>query len=126
MNMNTIPIHASSLIDIALDWAVATCEGYTDFCPDTEKLMPPNREYGWVELCSLISTDWETAGHIIEREKIQLEPHTWFKDNYWLACVRAENGKVFRCTGETCSLAAMRAYVMSKMGDYVEIPESLC
>ena len=94
----------SELQGAALDWAVAKCEStlYADggmwdlFCP---------------------STEWEFGGPIIERERIELE---WSGPD-WLAQIKADN----EYYGATPLVAAMRAFVASKLGDEVEIPEEL-
>jgi hypothetical protein len=99
----------SELTGAALDWAVAKCEGATDFWFDTVathwvKLDGKDRalRQGWAQ-SYLPSTDWSEGGPIIEREGINL----------------------FQRKGPTPLIAAMRCYVASKMGDYVEIPEEL-
>jgi len=102
----------SELQGPALDWAVAKCEGtlYANggmwdlFCP---------------------STDWEFAGPIIEREKINLENNP--SRCHWIASTPApehRNGAV-ETVGLTPLIAAMRCYVASKLGDIIEIPEAI-
>jgi hypothetical protein len=63
------------------------------------------------------STDWAQAGPIIERERIAV----WGdNDTYW----EAECGWTW-AKGQTPLVAAMRAYVASKLGDEVEVPTNL-
>ncbi len=70
----------ADLIGPQLDWAVAKCEGFTDYDPLTEKIMPPRKEYGWVAMYELnYSTDWSQGGPIIEREKLLI--CAWVKAN---------------------------------------------
>ena len=94
----------SELTGAALDWAVAKCEyfpvrnGFDDNCP----------EY---------STDWAQGGPIIEREQIAVYLNGedgWTGEDGWK-----------RATGPTPLVAAMRAYVASKLGDEIELPEEL-
>jgi hypothetical protein len=94
----------SELTGAALDWAVAKCEyfpvrnGFDDNCP----------EY---------STDWAHGGPIIEREQIAVYLNGedgWTGEDGWK-----------RATGPTPLVAAMRAYVASKLGDEIELPEEL-
>lgn len=69
------------------------------------------------------AVDWAQGGPIIEREKITLE---YPREDYWTA--RAWLGKPmeFACgTGPTPLIAAMRCYVVSKMGDEVDVPNEL-
>jgi hypothetical protein len=137
-------VTTSNLIGAALDWAVAVCEGYTNYCPDTEKFLPPHEGYGYVPLFDLnFSTDWAQAGPIIERECIgtlfdsgsACRKPCWFAtpDDQSTSC--SYEGEVFDPTfmvtesvgmyGPTPLIAAMRCLVASKLGDTVEIPDGL-
>jgi len=96
------------LAGAALDWAVAKCEG------------KPSWMMGF-------STEWEKGGPIIERECIQLEYRVAVQ---WIA-TRVEGSSVcevsvpYNQKGRPQLIAAMRCYVMSQLGDEVEIPEEL-
>ena len=122
-------IKTSELQGPALDWAVAKCEGATDFWFDTVathwvKLHGEDRalRYGWAQ-SYLPSTDWAQGGPIIEREKIGFKyTGTGLEFVAWV------NGEL--CTahdqyGPTPLIAAMRCYVVSKLGDEVEVPDDL-
>lgn len=99
--MRTIKV--SELTGVALDWAVAKCEGYRlDLVP--EGSYQP-------------STDWEQGGPIIEREGIAMGK-SW---DHW----KAFSGETHLEEGPTPLIAAMRCYVASKLGDTVEVPEEL-
>lgn len=58
------------------------------------------------------STSWTDGGPIIDRERIKLEP--WEYDSEWQA-----DG----IWGPTPLIAAMRAYVASRFGDEVDLPD---
>ena len=116
----------SELTGAALDWAVAKCEGATDFWFDTVathwvKLHGEERalRYGWAQ-SYLPSTDWAQGGPIIEREKLatnfSAKRGCWFAENFLETYVES---------GPTPLIAAMRCYVASKLGDEVEIPKEL-
>jgi hypothetical protein len=113
-------IKTSELIDLALDWAVATCEG-VEFTYEEH----PAHEL----TCIQYSTDWARGGWIIEREKIFLVPSfvegdptsVWGAEKYDRYCRPTWFG-----AGPTPLIAAMRAYVASKLGDEVDVPEELC
>jgi len=117
-------IETSELIGPALDWAVAKCEGYgSDVYMRSIDLrfnargkvscmfVPVDRTYvQWSP-----STNWAQGGPIIARERIELyraplgETEAWLGDededsnyNYW---------------GPTTLIAAMRAFVASRLGD---------
>ena len=116
----------SELTGPALDWAVAKCEGYTDYCGATDKMLPPRKEYGWVQLFDLnYSTDWAQGGPIIEREGIGLDQYADYPR--WQAFTPAPEQPSGHCVcnGSTPLIAAMRCYVASKLGDDVDIPQEL-
>ena len=119
----------SELTGIALDWAVAKCEGATDFWFDTVathwvKLDGKDRalRYGWAQ-SYLPSTNWAQAGPIIDREKISIDYRDTF--DWWVAYVNGGTDEEYGCTGPTPLIAAMRCYVASKLGDEIEIPKEL-
>ena len=116
-------INISKLTDAALDWAVAKCEGFTDYDPATEKMLPPRKEYGWVSLCEYhFSTDWSQGGPIIERERISPTYSLMHKD--WQAAYH-EGRSSFIQSGPTPLIAAMRCFVTSRLGDTIEVPDEL-
>lgn len=134
-------IKTAELSSEALDWVVATCEGYKDLrwnhndCVDRHMLMTPLiAAYGPVFLWELgYSTDWALAGPIIERENITLERNVkqkgcavvGFYD--WYASHPKNYGGLIRhsASGATALIAAMRCYVAAKLGDSVEVPDEL-
>lgn len=110
--MGTTRIKTGELIGVALDWAVAKCEGVEFLFYD-----PPRGETR-----ESPSTNWSQGGPIIEREMI------------WLGSdgVGGFDARIYEpdsepwCEyGQTMLIAAMRCYVASKLGDEVEIPEEL-
>lgn len=143
----------SELIGIALDWAVAKCEGYTSdsymrstyIKTDVNNKplgiqVPKDYEYIWFNP----STNWAIAGPIIERELLQINPafHNdtasvspkWEKYGFrsiagwhWVAYVLGSNNidENYESLGDTPLIAAMRCYAASKLGDEVEIPDAL-
>ena len=98
-------LKTSELTGAALDWAVAKCEG-DEPC-----------KAGGVGL--RYSTDWLAGGPIIEREYIELTI-----DLAWNAAIRGGD-KDDIAHGPTPLIAAMRCYIMSQLGDEIEIPEEL-
>lgn len=103
-----------SLSGTALDWAVAKCEGMEfDLAPDGYYIYKP-------------SSNWAMGGPIIEKQEIALEPMT--DSDYgdgWLA-TRVEHPAVCMEFGPTMLVAAMRCYVLSQLGDAIEVPDELC
>ena len=107
-------VKTSNLIGPALDWAVATCEGYSA-AQAADIVFCDSKAFAY-------STDWSQGGPIIEREGIGLT----YSDStpcWWYAT--SQQGKRFLRLGDTPLIAAMRCYVSSKLGDEVEIPEGL-
>jgi len=105
----------SELTGGALDWAVAQCEGITDW--DSVDLVFRDDDFCWYEP----SANWEQGGPIIEREGINI-----IQSGSWLAEMDADrSGGVISAEGETPLIAAMRCFVEFKLGDEVEIPDEL-
>ena len=76
------------------------------------------------------STDWSQMGPIIEREGVHLfQPvDSHFKPlSQWVAALPYNSTSTLkRCSyGPTPLIAAARCYVVSKLGDTVEVPEEL-
>ena len=120
----------AELIGTALDWAVAVCEGATDFRHDTvatywvtingkDRALAKN----WAQSFTP-SVDWTQGGPIIEREKIALTPS--FSGSAWVAHLPMKPISKQCCSGGlTPLIVAMRCYVACKLGDEIEIPEEL-
>ena len=125
----------SELTGVALDWAVAKCEGAINLRYDTVATWwvdlngePRALSSGWSPRQSWHpSTNWAQGGPIIERERLQV---TTERNGTWICSIpfAVEIGgyrKYIFTHGPTPLIAAMRCYVASKLGDTVEIPEEL-
>lgn len=89
----------------ALDWAVARCLDVYCF---SDTFRP--------------STDWAQGGPIIERERITVDYcNSDTSESIWSAC---SVGWTYYF-GPTPLIAAMRCYVVSKLGDNVDIPKEM-
>jgi hypothetical protein len=117
-----------------LDWLVAKCEGYkpdaymrsADIRKDAAGkvigvTVPARgeRHYDW--FCP--TTDWSQMGPIIEREKIGLSQFT--RESGELVWVASAFSIKRWGYGLTPLIAAARCYVISKLGDEVEVPNAL-
>lgn len=104
-------IKTVDLTGAALDWAV------------TRANYEVNHDAVWRNFRGdcCYSTDWAQGGPIIEREAIELAYRVGV---HWIA-TRVESSAVCEAWGPTQLVAAMRCYVMSQLGDEVEIPEEL-
>ena len=118
-------VKTSELQGAALDWAVAHCLGHTvaeNYGSYIRIHLTDPKQAGYT-LAFCPSTDWAQGGPIIERECIAISclHITGYTPNTWTA------RRPQRCSedGPTPLIAAMRAYVASKLGDEVELPEEL-
>jgi len=109
----------SELSGAALDWAVAKCEGVSDwgflqfYEGDEEDHEPPEYHY---------ATDWALGGAIIEREGISILST---ESGEWCATIGELYYEDDNPRSPTPLVAAMRAYVASKLGNEVQIPEEI-
>jgi hypothetical protein len=123
-------LKTSELQGSALDWAVAKCEGKTKLYQirrgDSRVIDTDHPEYfeQYKRQHDEYSTDWAQGGPIIERERISIEDCQDGAGLYWEA-TRIEPPAVSEARGPTPLVAAMRAYVASKLGDEVEVPDEL-
>ena len=140
---DSMKIKTSELSGIALDYAVALCEGGTGLNFDTVAswwITIAGREVtfskGWSDSQRFRpSHEWAHGGPIIERQSICVLPPTVrrigkerhaFAIDCWRAMVSAgEDELAIHGRGSTPLLAALRCYVASKLGDEIEIPERL-
>lgn len=127
--MTTTKVKVSDLTGAQLDWAVATALGHKarvmhDHCGILDWNKPGTLVNGHrFEPCK----DWSQGGQIIEREKIIILP-PWPNAIGWYACIDESFESVYchydiEQSGDTPLIAAMRAFVASKLGDEVEVPE---
>lgn len=116
-------VKTSELSGAALDYAVATCDGWYDYDQEDKAFRADkSKGYGWLSLDEFNpSTDWAHGGAIIEREGLSIEPFKG-RSNDWRAFDFKE-GHVY--AGESALIAAMRCYVASKLGEAVDVPDTL-
>ena len=108
----------SELTGAALDWAVAKCAGELDeqdyyLHESTGAFMLERGEVSWVYSPS---TNWAQGGPIIAQHIFLIED---IGDYEWEAT--AANGR--KCRGDTVLEAVCRAYVASKLGDEIDLPD---
>lgn len=122
---------------LVLDWLVAKCEGGYDLqlrntygtktawqytILDEEEPERMDRAY---LADTSYSTDWQLGGSIIDREKIELKYHDRVVATIWYRDSIGSDQCLFKATGPTPLIAAMRCYVVSKLGKEVEVPDGL-
>jgi hypothetical protein len=120
----------SELTGAALDWAVALIEhpewkeqGFLEVFPHDLSF-----EDGASHITYTPSTDWSQGGPIIEREGISicnLEANSSGVEGWTASMGELWSPQDDGLVSATPLIAAMRAFVASKLGDEVEIPEEL-
>lgn len=123
-------------IGAQLDWLVAKCQGYVE----QSVYGTPELRDGAVYLyycdatlssCYSPSTDPAQGYPIIEREGIDVFTEKKAPESWVASTARYQNGgrlvgwRIHQY-GPTPLIAAMRAYVVSKLGDEADVPEELC
>lgn len=130
-------VKCNNLTGADLDYAVALCEGWT---------LDPKGEFAFIFQYPEIeggfnpSTNWKDGGPIIEKHGINVSlrygslPPNHVQDS-WDAIIkpafyssgRPGSGvkKEVIASGPFPLIAAMRCYVLSKLGDEIDIPEQL-
>lgn len=114
-------IKVSTAEGATLNWMVAKAEGLNVY-------IPAYAEQAWIAVhddtgiwrCPSYSTDWAQGGPIIERERISIRQwinvpivHAYMPEGEWSS------------DGQSPLIAAMRCYVVSKLGEEVEAPDEL-
>lgn len=113
----------SELTGAALDWAVATAEGYSEWdgeCFTSYADGYPGAFYlsDWKP-----SSKWQDGGIIIERERLCIS--TGSAESVYMSWIYDGLEMTWITHAETPLIAAMRCYVASKLGDEVDIPQQL-
>jgi len=120
-------VKTSELEGAALDWAVAKCEGVkvVGFKYGRATFIDPADDGALNETLINYSTDWAQGGPIIEREGISicnLEANSSGVEGWTASMGELWSPQDDGLVSATPLIAAMRAYVASKLGDEVEIP----
>ena len=123
-NLELAKVLTKNLSGPALDWAVATLQGYV--CQFDDEVSGPwlVPQEGYLHDEKPLSafrpsSSWAQGGPIIERGGI-----SWHCGNKssWHAYAYGSSESI---NGSTPLIAAMRCYVASKLGEEVEVPDEL-
>lgn len=109
-------VKVSELQGLALDWAVAKCEGLQQ-----GQIAVDGVTHGFYNP----STNWAQGGPIIEREEIDIYCYEspMAGCGWWVAEITGTKAKA---RGNSPLIAAMRCYVKSKLiGNEIEVPDAL-
>lgn len=95
-------------------------DGWCKIHEDGYKSIPDARAWNY-------DTDWSVVGPIVDRENIYFSPLP-DKGIRAFQFINHEYINMLDCWGERISrcIVAMRCYVLSKLGEEVEIPDELC
>lgn len=105
--MKMIKKRVAELEGAQLDWSIAKALGW-----QVDEHRVPSYE---------LHKEWGLCGPIIEREQIQIDKITRQREQHgWQAQVLCPFAV---SVGPTPLIAAMRAFVASKLGEEVEVPE---
>ena len=108
------------LIGYPLDYAVAKCLGKEKTWGNSS--LSPHEFFCGIRY----SSSWEYAGPLIEQARIEIRYYTnmivagiWYRDGI------GSDEMLYRSAGETALIACMRCFVKSKLGNYVDIPQTI-
>lgn len=126
-------IKVSAATALQLDWMVAKCKGGTDFASDGIvmgfKLNGKQRVLakGWGGMSFLPSTDWAQGGPILTDARISRTiDHSGLWVAYWTdGYTDGDEGMLHMQCDRSELVAGLRCYVISKLGEEVEVPEEL-
>ncbi len=123
-----LPVPTHTLEGAALDWAVATADRHDEWSDDG---LQPLR---WFDISDRESerrpyepsSQWAHGGEIIAQAHIDLKYCGDDNPPYWGAVAFQPSSRSRQgATGPTALVAAMRAFVLSRLGETVEIPQEL-
>lgn len=131
-------IKVSEATNIQLDWLVAKCEGYFDatgqapgywespsgvkhFLSMREPHDPHLEGVGWTLHTTNPAAMWPIIENMVS-DGFELKQATF---SAAFQCIRVRGDTVVAGYGPTLLIAAARCYVVSKLGEEVEVPEEL-
>lgn len=118
-------IKTSELIGPALDWAVAMCRGFDRLDEDQWLMRDGISDMPLVAYNP--SSDWAQGGPIVEQEGVEIFRLLGSSAYGWGARKPSIGGMrpTYCRNGPTPLVAAMRCFVASKLGDKVDVPETV-
>lgn len=123
--MITIKVKSEQLVDNSLDYIVAKLENHqwrNHWMLEDQGFHSWNSyEISFGNPTPKYSSDWNKAGTIIDREKIDIEHTNWIPACTFAKYLNDDMG-TSRQSGENSTIAAMRCYVAYKLGEFVDVP----
>ena len=117
--MTTVSVPVSELSELALDWIVAKCWGVEVYNDYGKRLLTFAGDNIWRP-----SVSWSQGGPIIEREGISLDNRKGEPSRAFMGTPVEYSYSMFAPEGQPLT-AAMRCYVVSRLGSTIEIPAEL-
>ena len=109
-----------------IDWLVATIDGYSDWCGETETFLAPRPSRMRAPLYDLnYSTDPHQAWNLIETYRITITQAREVVASIWRPGDPLEDWYRFKQRGCTPLVAAMRTLIESLLGPNPDVPEGL-
>lgn len=145
--LSTVSMKSSAISGLALDWAVAQCEGITVVFDGTRIRHPPGQFSDEAPYCP--SQDWAEGGEILEREAIATRK---LSNGLWLAMLSSDLGdteqaswseftykgaerhgelsyqvtpRMQRFHAESKLVAGLRCYIHHKLGATIDVPSNV-
>ena len=110
-------IKTADLTRRQLNWAMAKCEGFTEF-EFWHTGAVTTRQPNGIQVHHRYADDWSQGGPIIERDIVEYHRET--DGSCWAATdTRGDRGP-------SLLIAGLRAVVGAKLGHEVDVPQELC
>jgi len=120
-------VKVSEATPLQLNWMVSAAESVAvvirRWTFDGEKFLVHAPGQFSEEAVWCPSEDWAQGGPIIERERIMLIPEP--NGRLWTGCIGDTDAGGKAAYAHAPLIAAMRCYVVSKLGDTVDVPKEL-
>lgn len=118
-----IEVKTADLVGSALDWAVARAEGLRQHTPDGLKHVYWYSGDRCVGTHWRPSTDWSTAGPLIEKHRIRVTPE--YEGRWHADLFRDDEEPLMSVEASTPLIAICRAIVATEFGLVVKVPSGL-
>jgi hypothetical protein len=121
-------VKTETLSGAALNWAVAICDKKNSPVVRPHQNAPGatiylNEGFRQNGICFNPSDRWGQGMPILDKSRISLQAK---HAGWWTACIFDLNDEsTFMCVGDTMLATGLRCYVLSTIGDTVDLPEQL-
>ena len=124
--MKTIRVNVAELSGLALNWAAAIHSAPPG---GHESWKQERLDSGWVPAGFDFEDDWRLVGPIIEAHSVYLMPGCgtfgFARIGEWDARIDDPEGEPWTAIGPTPQVAALRCWLMMRVGEEIDVPEQL-